>query len=420
MRTVLFLGCVWPEPVSSAAGVRTLSLVNTFLAAGWAVHFSAPNPENEFSRHLDALGVKTRVQGPNDSSFDAWISSLSPTVAIFDRFMTEEQFGWRVREHSPATLRVLDTIDLHFLRRAREAALKVGEPLERIFKADFPFFTPGTFGHDDAIREVSAIYRSDLTLLVSDFEQALLEKRFLTAPELLCRAPFFFPAAGPSPGFSDRKHFVSIGNFRHAPNADSVRWLRDEIWPLVRSALPEAEVHLYGAYPPRSIMELSGPGFIVKGPANDAVSTLQNYRVSLAPLRFGAGIKGKIADSWRAGLPTVTTPIGAEGMRFPDGSFAGAVTENVRDFVSAAVSLYSDEARWNSCHIDGTRALSSLFDERGNSAIFLNAIETAVREINHRRNRNFTGSMLNYHLHRSTTYMSRWIEEKNRIVRPKV
>ncbi len=419
----LFVGFVWPEPSSSAAGVRTLSLVRVLQRAGWEIHFISPSPENEHAAALRALGVHARTQGPNDPAFDSYVADLKPELAIFDRFVMEEQFGWRVKEHSPETLRVLDTIDLHFLRRGREEALKQGVSLEDIFEARLDFRSSELgFGHEDALREIAAIYRSDLTLILSDFESALLKRDFGMPAELVLDLPFFFRAGDVrvSAPFEDRVNFVSIGNFRHKPNADSARWLREKLWPQVRARLPEAEVHLYGAYPTREMMALSNPamGFFVKGQAEDSVATLQRYRVNLAPLRFGAGIKGKIADGWLAGTPTVTTPIGAEGMTASAGDsagvFAGAVARTEDAFVEACVEFYTRRELWSEAQGRGFEALRALFDEDRLGSRFLGAIAQARAELSARRARNFTGAMLSHHQHRSTKYFSRWIEEKTK------
>src|SRR6185437_9590273 len=127
-------------------------------------------------------------------------------------------------------------------------------------------------------------------------------------------------------GFSGRNGFCSIGNFRHPPNFDALVWLKSELWPAIRRELPGAVMSCYGAYPTPQAKVLESPadGFWIRGPVDDAVAMLSRHRVALAPLRFGAGIKGKILDSWQAGLPVVTTPIGAEGMGWkPDKPWGG-------------------------------------------------------------------------------------------------
>lgn len=401
---VLLIGHVWPEPTSSAAGVREMNLIRAFGEEGWEVIVQSQARENEFSAALNRMGVRTVSLGANDSRFDEFVSDLKPDYAIFDRFITEEQFGWRVREHSPETVRVLDTIDLHFLRRARERAFTEGTALE--------------LRSDDAFREIASIYRSDLTLLVSDFELALLTSEFGVPAGALELATLAYEA---SPTVeSDRAGFSMIGNFRHPPNADSVRWLRDELWPAIRSRIPSAEVHVFGSYPSREMMSLDQPksGFRVLGPVDDSVRTLAKYRVNLAPLRFGAGIKGKIADGWCAGIPVVTTPVGAEGMRL-DSRFGGIVADNALGFIDAACKLYEDDALRAALASIGRETIESRFSFTALKATLIPRLLSLRDGLAETRRANFVGSMLWHHTLKSTTYFSRWIELKESLVKSK-
>ncbi|RZK83270.1 MAG: glycosyltransferase, partial [Pedobacter sp.] len=117
-RKVLFIGLVWPEPTSSAAGTRIVQLVNLFLANGNEVHFASAALKGEFSFDLVSIGVINHDIKLNDSSFNHWIAVLNPAVVVFDRFMVEEQYGWRVQQECPNAVLILDTEDLHFLRHA--------------------------------------------------------------------------------------------------------------------------------------------------------------------------------------------------------------------------------------------------------------------------------------------------------------
>ena len=413
MTTVLLIGYVWPEPTSSAAGLRDLSLIEDFQKQGWRVVFASQSKESEFSTALVARGVEIKVVAANDPAFDIWIKELQPDYVIFDRFMIEEQFGWRVQENSPNSVRILDTIDLHFLRRARMAALEDGKPLNELFDASIDLDT------EDSLREIAAIYRSDLTFILSDFEAALLQERFQVSPELVFLHRFSYPEPeGSVPKFQDRRDFVMIGNFRHPPNKDAVLWMKKEIWPLMRKALreksPAPELHIYGAYPGKDVMSLDSPseGFHVLGWAKDQYTTLKKYRVDLAPLRFGAGIKGKISDGWWTGTPVVTTPIGSEGMH-GEFVFPGVVSRSAEEIVANAVALYDDEVSWEKHQRAGWQLLRELYHPETNGRNLIDAMTTVRTQLAARRSENFIGKMLNHHQHKSTKYFSKWIEEKN-------
>ena len=397
---VLWIALVWPEPESSAAGVRTRQLIAALKSAGHELHVSSPCKTNDYREQLETLGVQTAHFAPNDSNFDTFVKELNPELVLFDRFMAEEQFSWRVREQCPEALRILDTIDLHSLRRARERVVLENEKLD--------------LGSEDALREVAAIFRSDLSLLVSPEEIALLTGHYRIPPELLTLTRMFCELSETIPKFSERKNFVVIGNFNHAPNADSCRVLHQELWRKIRARLPEAELHIYGSYPSQQILKLSDPksGFIVKGWTEDARLTLGQYRVNLAPLRFGAGIKGKVLEGWAVGTPCVGTSVAAEGI-CEDLTFGGFVENNWEQFAERAVQLHQDQECWDRASADGQTVLKELYGVEKNAKKFMQEIEKLVAEKEARRSRNYIGAMLWREQNRSTEFFSRWIESKN-------
>ena len=120
----LIIGKVWPEPTSTAAGRRTYDVIKALQLGYWQVHFASAAQRGEHALDLKAIGVTTHEITVNDAAFDPWVEALAPQVVIFDRFMTEEQFGWRVAQRCPEAVRVLDTSDLHCLRLAREQVIQ--------------------------------------------------------------------------------------------------------------------------------------------------------------------------------------------------------------------------------------------------------------------------------------------------------
>lgn len=401
----LILGKVWPEPSSTAAGRHTLDLIQSLLAAGWELHFASAAQAGPYSLDLAALGVAAHSVQVNDSGFDAWLQALAPAVVIFDRFMIEEQFGWRVETHCPQALRVLDTSDLHCLRQARQQQLQSGGALE--------------LHNELALREIAAILRSDLTLMISQYELQLLREAFAVPAHQIAYWPFGLDApAADAPGFERRDHFMMIGSFQHAPNLDAARWCRQAIWPLIRQALPQAELHCYGSYGERYAGELHAPqmGFHFRGRADDALATMRRYRVNLAPLRFGAGLKGKLFDAFATGTPSVTTPIGAEGIVAELSDWGAPLSAEPAVFAQAAVQLYQDPAHWQAQQARGRHLAIERFDRSYWARQLPELLSAAQAELGANRQRSFTGRMLRHHQHRSTEFMSRWIEAKNRPV----
>lgn len=407
---VLFLGYGWPEPRSSAAGLRSMNLIDAFIDSGWEIVFCSTSKKNEHSLNLEARGIRTEQMHFNDPLFDLFISQELPDYVIFDRFLTEEQFGWRVQHFSPNSIRIIDTIDLHFLRREREKHLKAGMSLPDLGECKFNLSTP------DAFREVAAIYRSDCSLIISDFEMNLLVERLKVPQNLLFLSRFQYPELAPFPSFEERSNFVMIGNFRHPPNLDALHWLKKDIWPRIHRHLPLAQVHIFGAYPTKEIMNLtdSKTGFIVKGPAEDQFQTLRQYRINLAPLRFGAGIKGKITDGWWTGTPVITTSIGAEGMS-NDLPWGGEISDSLDEFILKSVELYQMKDKWEKKQAQGKIIIEELYSRVPHAEDFIQTLDTLKQNLIQFRRENFIGGMLNHHLHKSTKYFSLWIESKNKL-----
>jgi len=406
-KTVLFIGAVFPEPKSSAAGVRIVQLIRFFLEQGSLLHFVSDAELSDFSAPLGELGVEMNQVKLNDSSFNDFIADLQPDLVIFDRFMTEEKFGWRVKDVCPQALQVLDMEDFHALRNARQEAVKKGQD-----------FNLANLHTEATFRELASIFRCDLTWVISKTEMEILTQMMGVPESLLHYLPLFVSPSGDDearPKLNARKHFVTIGNFKHPPNLDAVLVLKNELWSEIRKALPEAELHIYGAYSNEASSKLNSTkdGFIIKGRAEDVNETLRQYRVLLAPLRFGAGLKGKLLDSMTAGTPSITTASGAEGIaEITD--WPGAVAQSNADFISAAIHLYQSENEWQLAVDKGDKIVSNSFHPILFTGALLEKIGYIKKNREALRQSNFIGAMLQQQAFSATKFMSKWIEEKNR------
>ena len=405
---VFIIGSVWVEPNSSAAGSRMLQLITSFLSQGWRVTFGTVSQKNPNSIDLSKLGVEEVRLDLNSTSFDEFIIDLKPTIVVFDRFITEEQFGWRVVEYCPKALRVLDTEDLHCLRKTRHKALKKG----------IEFSNEMLLNSEISKREIAAIYRCDISLIISTFEMNLLKEVFKIDKSLLYHLPFLFDKIDENNSwnpYDERHHFVSIGNFIHAPNLDATIQLKKHIWKEIRKRIPAAELHIYGAYPTQQVLEFTNAneGFFVHGFVEDAFEVLKNSRILLAPLRFGAGIKGKLSNAMLCGTPSVTSSIGSEGMN-DEIPWSGFVEDEIAKFIEKAVLLYTDKIQWNQAQQSGIEIINTKFDKEQLTPLLFKCIDEVFSNLEQHRNNNFTGKMLMHHSLQSSKYMSKWIQEKNR------
>jgi glycosyltransferase involved in cell wall biosynthesis len=402
---ILIISSVWVEPNSSAAGSRMLQLIRFFQSEKYDVEYASIASESEFSFDLSSLGITKHSVQINDSSFDELLLQINPNMVLFDRFMVEEQFGWRVSNVLPNAIKILDTEDLHCLRQARHEAVKKNNSFENL-----------NYNSDVAKREIAAIFRCDLSLMVSDYEMNLLQTVFQVPKSILFYLPIWIDdLTKERPNFDSKKDFVFIGNFYHEPNWDSVLVLKNEIWSKLKDLLPNAKLNVYGAYPTQKVHQLHNPKerFFIHGRAESAEEVIRSARVLLAPIRFGAGIKGKLLEGMEYGTPSVTTSIGAEAMR-DDLPWNGFVTDNYSDFVTKSVELYSNQEIWEQAVINGYEIIEQKFMFSNYKFNFLDVLNELQTHLKSHRDANFIGQMLQFHTMRSTEFMSRWIEEKNK------
>lgn len=381
-----------------------LQIIQLLLSADFKINFLSTAPSSQFSYDLKSIGVDVHQIVINDSSFNHFIKELNPDLVIYDRFNTEEQFGWRVTETCPNAMQILDTEDLHFLRKARENAFKQNK------KLDYSDMISDTFK-----REMASIARCDISLIISEFEMDLLLNTFKISKDILFYLPLFAEIKPSENGFEERQHFVSIGNFLHEPNWQTVLKLKN-IWKQIKHQLPQSEMHIYGAYTTNKALQLHNEKdkFLIKGRATSVENVFGRAKVLLAPIPFGAGIKGKLLESMMYGLPNVTTTIGSEGMH---GSLPwnGFIEDEDNDFITKAITLYTDKKVWEQAQNNGFKIIEERNKMSQFSNIFLNKIKEIFSNLHQHRLNHFWGQILHHHSLQSTKYMSKWIEEKNKI-----
>jgi len=406
MRTkkLLIIGLVWPEPTSSAAGTRMIQLVYLFLNRGYEITFASAASKSDFSYNFSKIGVIEQEIKLNDESFNLFLKALNPEIVIFDRFMVEEQYGWRVQQECPNSLRILDTEDLHCLRSARQQSDKK--------QTEIDLFS------DTAKREIASILRCDLSLIISEVEMSMLQKTFKVDSSLLYYLPFLENEITDEISknwipFEGRADFIFIGNFLHEPNWNTVQVLKTRIWPALRKKLPGISLNIYGSYPSQKVLQLENKkeNFFIRGRAVDAQETIAKHKILLAPIQFGAGVKGKFIDAMQVGTPSVTTSVGAEAMKGLL-NWNGIIEDNLEVFVNKAAYLYQDKSAWLEAQQNGIEIINQRYSSIRFADEFMNAIEDL--DLTRHRQRNFIGQILNHHTVQSTKYMSLWIEEKNK------
>jgi len=330
---LLFIDERAPTPDRDSGSVRIVGVMRALLAEGAAVDFVATAPRHEGARTqaLQALGVCAWWR--DDGDFAAWLRAHGRDydAIVVSRHYVLAPLLPLLRKLAPQAELVFDSVDLHFLREEREAQAALDGAALRAAERT-------------RAAELALVAAADRTWVVSHWERELLAGLAPDARvELVSNV---LELAEDSPGIEGRADAVFVGGFAHAPNLDAVQWLVAEIWPHVRASLPALRLHLVGADPPDAVRALAAvPGVLVHGHVPDLDALLDRCRVSVAPLRFGAGVKGKVNQALARGLPVVVSECAAEGMRLVDLEDAW-VAESAIDFGEGILRLCRDDALW--------------------------------------------------------------------------
>jgi len=267
-------------------------------------------------------------------------------VVILSRCQFARKHMADVRLYAPTSRIIFDTVDLHFLREEREAHL-TGDP-EVLQKAK-----------TTKQCEYELIDQSDETWVVSGVEQRLLQEQRPDKSIQLVSNVVDVP--GSRTPFALRRGWLFIGSFQHPPNIDAVLFFLKKIYPLIGEYLGDAKFHIIGDKVPPEIVALANEKVIVAGLQRDVQPFFDSVRLSVAPVRFGAGVKGKINQSMAFGVPVVATSVAVEGTGLRDHEEI-LVADEPEDFAKALIELYQNEQLWNKISENGlnkTRALYS-------------------------------------------------------------
>jgi GT2 family glycosyltransferase len=330
---VLVVDATLPDPARDSGSLRLCGILRLLDQHGWSACFFPDDRRVDEGavRRLGALGCEV-IGGDDASSLPHWLREHGDGLhaVLLCRHTVAGQYAALVRRHAPRARLVFDTVDLHFLREHRAAEVASNPVLARQASAS-------------RRSELALIERSDATLVVSVHERDLLAAMLPKARvELLSNIHEVHGCRHPH---AARKDLVFIGGFGHPPNADALRWIRADLLPRLREVMPEIRLHVLGDLPEAARRELATPGLELHGRVPDLAPWLDGCLASLAPLRFGAGVKGKINMAMSHGLPVIATTIAVEGMQLADGKDV-LVADDAPAFVAAVQRLRVDEPLW--------------------------------------------------------------------------
>lgn len=339
-RRILLVDHMVPHHDQDAGSVRMMALLTILVELGYRVTFLPDNlaPIQPYTSDLQQLGVEV-LYGPF-ANFEFVKERCSEfDIAILCRARFAERYLPSLLDSEQRPFIIFDTIDLHHLREERLAALLKDAALVKS-------------AAETRTIELGVIRSSDMVWVTSTHEATLLrDDRTLPAVEIV---PMIHNVRNDVPAFSGRRNILFIGGFQHPPNEDGVLWFINDVMPLIRAELPGVQFIIVGSQAPRSVLKLQSDDVVVKGFVRDIEPIFDSCRVSVAPLRYGAGVKGKVTQSLAWGLPVVATPVAAEGIGMVDGDNVMIATD-AADFARRVIQVYRDETVWSRLSQNGRR-----------------------------------------------------------------
>jgi O-antigen biosynthesis protein len=330
---VLVVDAMTPEPTRDSGSLRLTAVLRLLAEQGWHAMF-LPDDGRASATELSALGAQgcEVLCRPAVADLPTWLREHGSTLhaIILCRHTVAGQYVNTVRRYAPQAKLIFDTVDLHFLREQRAAELSGNAHMAR--QAEL-----------SRRSELALIGQCDVTFVVSPYEQSMLAEALPQARvELLSNIHEVHGCGAP---YADRRDLVFIGGYGHPPNSDAIQWIAREILPRLREAIPDIQLHVLGDFPQTAHEELDAEGLHLHGRVSSLAPWLNGSLASLAPLRFGAGVKGKITMAMSYGVPVVATSLATEGMHLEGGKDV-LIADSVDAFVSSVLRLQSDPSLW--------------------------------------------------------------------------
>jgi O-antigen biosynthesis protein len=309
------------------------NLLKIFQSLGYKVTFIPDNLQydEKYTPMLQGLGIEC-LHAPYINSIDEHLHQVGSLyqVVLLSRADHAERHIDAVSYLCPQAQILFDTVDLHFLRERREAELTNDKA--QMEAADMR-----------RLQELHIARKAHQTLIVSPVEIDMFSKE---APDVkVALLSNIHNAEGRGAEFRDRSDILFIGSFEHPPNVDAMHWFIDEVFPLLHRQKPDLKLRIVGGCAPKKLLAKGTPNIIFEGFVDDITPIFNSIRLSIAPLRYGAGVKGKINSSMSFGVPVIATTVAAEGMGLVDGKDV-MIADEPADFVAHICKVYDDEQLW--------------------------------------------------------------------------
>ncbi len=330
---ILFIDAMTPEPDQDSGSVRLTKLMQCCRQMGYGVTFFADNRDyaGHYTRDMQNAGIEVLYRPWLESLHDFFRDRGAEFDYVFiSRHYIAVNYVSLLKRYCPDARFIFDTVDLHYLREQRLAELEQSLPLKRT-------------AQQTRRSEMSIIKAADVTVVVSSAEKTVLAKD--AADEKVHVISNVHDVPGRGKGFAERKDIFFVGGYQHPPNVDAACWFVKEIWPLIHQQLPNVRFHLIGSKATERISSLHGNGVVFHGFVESLEPFLNDCRLAVAPLRYGAGVKGKVNMSMAHGQPVVGTPAAVEGM-FAEHERELLIADDAETFAAEVIRLYQDEDLW--------------------------------------------------------------------------
>ena len=339
-QRILIIDATTPTPDQDSGSLRMVNLMRILRSNQCHVVFMASNQAwvTRYTADLQALGIEVLYQPwlGSPATFFRERGSEFDAIVLSRHYVAAEFIGL-ARLYAGKARLVFDTVDLHYLRELRAAELEGRDELARV-------------SAKTRAQEIGIMRECDVTLVVSPVEQEILSR---DAPgvtvDVLSNVHEIY---GCRKSFAERRDLLFVGGFQHPPNSDAVIWFVREILPGVLSHIPDLRLHVIGSKVTDAIRAVASEHVIVHGFVDDIAPAMDEARISIAPLRYGAGVKGKVNMAMSYGLPVVATPMAVEGMHVQSGQEV-LIADTAQGYADAVVALYNDEDLWTRLSTNG-------------------------------------------------------------------
>ena len=352
-------------PNQDSGSLRTLRLLRILRDIGCRVTFVADNllADEPYAQALRDAGIEV-LHAPHVHSLKEFLTRRGGEydVVTLCRHYIAIKYVELIKATHPSTTVWFDTIDLHYLRLQRQYELDNAAATQKMAELAYA-------------EEMEVIKKSDLTIVVSESEVAALEDEVPTAPVALISNIHDIDESEVS--VDGRSDVLFVGGFQHPPNIDAVEYFGNDIWPHFKAACPEAKALIIGSRMPETLKRWGEErGLKMIGFVDDLKPYYEQCRLAIAPLRYGAGVKGKVNQALSYGVPVIGSQTALEGMGLRHGEDA-MVADAPESFARAMVSVYNDDELWQLLSSNGQASLQGRFTPDVAKA----ALELAIRDV---------------------------------------